>query len=450
MRYEQGKKVSECRRIPWLALCALALAGLCVGLLFSPAASAEPPLQTDLAQEEQYAVLAWNDLGMHCYNPSFQDIGVLPPWNTLWAQVVRVGDPPVIVTQGLTVTWHFEDNTYSVGKTDFWDTSPYTPAQNAQILFNLAEPLPPDVGLAGNGLAGHMEPQADYFVAEGIPLTEYRDSAPGDPYPYMLATIVVQDAASGQELARTQPVAPVSTEMHCEYCHADNGPGNSEIATGVVEQNILTLHDEENMGEYPPGQQGALMDRRPVLCAGCHQSNALPTIPGEPSVPNMSEALHGKHAELDPQLRPDCYDCHPGPQTQCLRGVMSSQYGMECEDCHGTLQVVANNPNPWLNEPRCDDPACHGSAYAQDQPLYRFSREHGGIYCEACHDSTHAIAPSVQANDAVKFYGWQHHNGPLDRCWVCHATWPADQGPHGMVSQPPRQFYLPLILRAEP
>ena len=116
----------------WLVLSILLLAGVCAGVLLvspSEAAIAAAPSAIEIAREGaagDYLVLAWNDLGMHCYNRDFQDIGVLPPWNTLWAQVIRVGDPPQIVTAGITVTFVFTDNTYSVGKSNFWDISPYT------------------------------------------------------------------------------------------------------------------------------------------------------------------------------------------------------------------------------------------------------------------------------------------------------------------------------------
>ncbi|MCA9974736.1 MAG: hypothetical protein KC413_03265, partial [Anaerolineales bacterium] len=43
------------------------------------------PTVTATPAEDQYIVLAWNDLGMHCYNRDFQDLAVLPPFNTLWA-----------------------------------------------------------------------------------------------------------------------------------------------------------------------------------------------------------------------------------------------------------------------------------------------------------------------------------------------------------------------------
>ncbi|MBU0492120.1 MAG: hypothetical protein KKA73_23015 [Chloroflexi bacterium] len=410
---------------------------LLVGIAWAGAASAVPittvlPAASPGAAGD-YVVLAWNDLGMHCYNGDFQDLAVLPPYNSLWAQVVRVGNPPQVITTGISVTYVFTDNTYSVGKSNFWDY--------AQQLFGVA--LLPDVGLAGKGLAGSMDLHGDHFVAEGIPLTEYMDSAPQTPYPYQLATVIVRDVGTQVELARAVVVAPVSTEMHCEYCHVDHGVGNPDIATGSVTRNILTLHDGENDTQ--------LMNNRPVLCANCHSSNALGT-PGVPGLPSLSRAIHSKHKEkVHPGLT-GCYSCHPGPRTQCLRDVMASQYGMDCISCHGTMEIVASNPNPWLNEPRCDNATCHGSGYAQDQALYHLSQGHGGLYCAACHDSPHAIAPSREPNDAIKFIAWQGHAGTLDTCTVCHAAVPTGAGPHGILAPWQRSFTLEpdRISMAEP
>jgi hypothetical protein len=364
---------------------------------------------------EAYVVISWNDLGMHCYNRDFQDLAVLPPYNTLWAQVIQRGDPPQLVTSGISVSYSFPDNTYSVGKSNFWEYD--------QQLFGVD--LPPNVGLAGKGLAGEMDLAGDYFIAEGIPLTEFTDSNPTVPEPYQLAVVVVKDAQNN-ELARNDVVAPVSTEMHCDYCHYDNGVEN--IATGKVETNILTLHDRENQEEYPSGHTVPLMDRRPVLCAECHASNAL-QAPGVAGVPNLSNAIHDAHEETIPNSTAGCYNCHPGPETKCLRDVMSTEFDMGCTDCHGTMNQVKQNPNPWLYEPRCDN--CHTDpVYQQNQALYRKSTGHGGLYCEACHDSTHAIAPSSQPRDAIKFMNLQGHDGPIDTCTVCHLTQPQSGGPH--------------------
>jgi len=373
-----------------------------------------PIILQQVASSGEYVVIGWNDLGMHCYNPDFQDLAVLPPFNTLWAQVIKRGDPPQIITSDLTVTYEFPNNTYSVGKTNFWDYD--------QQLFGVD--LPPNIGLNGKGLAGEMDVQGDHFIAEGIPLTEYNDGDHLTRVPYQLANVTVKDAVNNV-LASNQVVAPVSTEMRCDLCHYD---GAFEISTGRVETNILMLHDRDHLEDYPPGHEGSLMDRRPILCAECHASNAL-NAPGVQEVPNLSHAIHEKHDEVIENTTAGCYKCHPGPDTKCLRDVMSEQYEMGCTDCHGGMYEVAENPNPWLNEPRCDE--CHTeSRYAQDNALYRLSKGHGGLYCEACHDSTHAIATSRQPEDSIKFINLQGHAGTLEKCTVCHLSDPGGNSPH--------------------
>ncbi|MBE2221648.1 MAG: hypothetical protein IAF02_08920, partial [Anaerolineae bacterium] len=320
------------KHIHLLLICLLTLVMITavINLLILPpqtttqAAPEEPQAPTDA-----YIVLSWNDLGMHCYNQDFQDLAVLPPFNTLWAQVVKVGDPPEIITRGITITYEFPDNTYSVGKSNFWDYD--------QDLFGVD--LPANVGLAGKGLAGDMDLAGDHFVAEGIPLTEFSDSDINNPEPYQLALVKVIEATSGAELAQSQVVAPVSTEMHCDNCHFDGGV--EDISTGRVETNILQLHDEEDMNKYPPGLKTPLMDRRPILCAECHSSNALGAA-GQPGVPSLSNAMHDKHEEEVPDTIEGCYNCHPGPQTKCLRDTMW-QSGMDCVSCHGGMERVSNN-----------------------------------------------------------------------------------------------------------
>jgi hypothetical protein len=32
-----------------------------------------------------YIVFAWNDLGMHCLNPTYDSAVILPPYNTVWS-----------------------------------------------------------------------------------------------------------------------------------------------------------------------------------------------------------------------------------------------------------------------------------------------------------------------------------------------------------------------------
>ncbi len=364
----------------------------------------------DASALSSYIVLGWNDLGMHCYNKDYRDLAVLPPYNTLWAQVVKRGNPPVLIKSGITVKYSFPGNTYSAGKTNFW--------QYAKPLFGVS--LAPNVGLTGNGLTGKMKFVTDHYVATGIPLTEYMDAALTTRQPFQLAKIVVTDNVSGAILGTQKVVAPVSSEMRCDFCHKDGGSANPTIKTGRVYTNILTLHDQR--------QHTTLMSQRPVLCAGCHADNAL-GLPGKTGVMNLSNAMHAVHVGAVPNTMGGCYNCHPGPVTRCLRDVMSTEEGLTCLICHGPINKVSKNPNPWLNEPRCD--SCHTQTL--NNPLYRFSTGHGGLYCEACHDSTHAIAPSRVANDGLKFMAMQGQPGPLSNCNVCHTIMTAKMQAQGMM-----------------
>ncbi len=407
-------------------------------------------------QGPKYVVLGWNNLGMHCYDPDFSNLGILPPYNTLLAQVIKVGDPPQIVSDNsVIVEYSFPDNTYSVNgpgvppgrpdKTNFW--------KYAQQLFGLSEPLPPNIGLTGKGLSGTMDlaPDGNYFVAEGIPLTDIRDrdAVTMKPYPFQKALITVKNA-SNPSLVLTQltVVAPVSTELNCAMCHADGMDATTRYPitpTGKVETNILAIHDYLNNDNYSTFltnypdllAKTPLMDNQPVLCAWCHGDNALGT-PVVGNVKSLSNAMHGHHNPANaPDITPDsqgCYSCHPGPKTQCLRDTMSQNFAADCTNCHGDITVVAQNSQPWLNEPQCSNAACHGAAYAPDQPadmpLYRESQGHGGIYCEGCHDSTHAIASSREYNDTIKFIELQGHAGTLSDCTVCHTGKPIGMFKH--------------------
>ena len=152
----------------------------------SPTPTTPPPGPTPTLPPPMlgnYVVIGWNDLGMHCYDLDYSTLSVLPPYNNLWAQVIRRGDPPQIVTTGITVEYSFPDNTESASKTNFWEYE--------DKLFGVNLPL--NVGLAGKGLSGEMDLSGDHFVAEGIPLTEFSDSNPGVPDYLQLARLVVKE-----------------------------------------------------------------------------------------------------------------------------------------------------------------------------------------------------------------------------------------------------------------
>ncbi|OCC14842.1 Cytochrome c family protein [Dissulfuribacter thermophilus] len=354
---------------------------------------------------EDYIVVAYNDLGMHCMNQDHSILSLLPPYNTLVAQVIKRGEDPEIISNGVTLEYRLLENTTCQGS-NFWD-----------YVFDLfGKDIPFCTGLTGNSLQGQMELRGDRFFAEGIPVTPFNDDGSFNPYP--LAEVVAKDAATGQVLASTQTVIPISYEMNCQKCHG--GTGGSDTMT-----TILKLHDQK--------EGTSLATNTPVLCQDCHADPAL-NAKGVSGIPNLSLATHGKHAGVSPQ--PTCYDCHPGPQTQCLRTDIE---GMQtCENCHGTLEQMAqglrNGRTPWLEEPKCSQ--CHqGSEIDTGNELYRNAKGHHGVYCETCHYEPHAWWPSKLDRDNQQAITLQGGTGPLGSvsCLACHTSVPdGDEGPHGL------------------
>ncbi len=347
----------------------------------------------------EYVVFAWNDLGMHCLNDRYDKAVVLPPYNTLWAQVIRRGDPPQIVTAGLKVEYSISVNTYSYGKRDygqFWD--------NADQIFRsfpgFAAP-PADIGLAGKGLSGEMEASDGHFVAEGVPVTPVYDSGSWDPYQVALITVKNGD---GDVVATTRATVPVSDEMNCKACHGA-GPWDD----------IISDHDRLHATD--------LSDSIPFLCASCHGSPALGTEGIGSAGLYLSEAVHGAHSSRDAT----CYQCHPGEITRCSRSTNHTAEDGNCETCHGTLSEVASTiaggRTPWIDEPECGK--CHSDVPGLEPEgiLFRNASGHGSVYCAVCHHSPHAMYPSELDADNFQPLQYQGYTGlvkTIGSCGVCH------------------------------
>lgn len=459
---------------------ALLLAAVLLGWL--PAAAQSGP---------SWTLLAWNDLGMHCTDGSdFSVSSVLPPYNNLHAQLINkktglVEAPPA----GVTVTYEavadadLSINKTSVGKTNFWTY--------VQALFGVS--LPPDTGLAGFKMPGASNQRQAmafdathrYYKAEGIPITPYDDGNKKNYYPMMRVSARDQ---SGNLLASTDVVLPVSDEMDCRTCHASGATAATQPRTGWawssdplkdVKLNVLKRHDDSHLGQSlyaqalsargfrPTGLYDTVMlDGKPILCDTCHSSNALPGL-GYAGVPPLTQAVHGKHARVkDPSTglsldassnRAACYRCHPGSETKCLRGAMGSavaadgSLSMQCQACHGGMTAMASTSRQgWLDEPACQQ--CHTGTAVQNSgqirytsvftstgaprvaanatfavnsgTLYRFSAGHGGLQCEACHGATHAEYPASHRNDNVTAKQVQGHAGTISECTACHASVP--------------------------
>ena len=340
----------------------------------------------------EYVVFAWNDLGMHCLNPTYDKMVILPPYNNVYAQVIRRGAPPEIVTQGITVEYKLTNNSYSYGKrqySGFWDY--------CTSLFNTT--LMHDKGLKNMGLFGEMQVQSDHFIAEGIPVTPVDDDNKYNPY--QIAEITVMDA-TGKIIAQTQATVPVSDEINCTKCHGAN-----------AFENILQIHDDE--------EGTSLASSTPILCARCHGSPALGTDGPGSSGKYLSQAIHGYHSTKNAS----CYDCHPGATAKCNRSIEHTNSEGKCTVCHGTMsqvaQSIASGRIPWASEPKCA--TCHSDVAQVEtgSTLYRNAKAHGNIYCSACHGSPHAMVPSSQSSDNYQSMQYQlGESKTMGSCGICH------------------------------
>ncbi len=336
-------------------------------------------------------------------------------------------------------------------------------------------------------------------------------------------------------------IAATFASVSFDVVRAADAPGPEKLLN-AAKINILRLHDAKHGSKYTssidgspavcdakadPNDPDCLANQTPVQCSQCHYSPALdlaqvgpvdetnqgikgrqqtrhssmsrvmhefhgrqkdasgkPLFPEMPA-PNAPERTSGaKVNDLEREiLEQTCYQCHPGKDTQCLRGAMFAG-GVVCQDCHGNMQQVGNDftaqftsnhgkkdPTkriPWADEPKCQ--SCHtgdamqknhpegaiiapdgirllqayvgssadpsitpiespNSRFAENASLYRLSgskdgkgKGHEGIMCEGCHGSTHAIWPNPHpyANDNIAATQLQGHSGTIVECDTCH------------------------------
>ena len=432
----------------------------------------------------QFALFAWGELGMHCMDEDYATFSLLPPYNTLKAQLIVKGPSPRIVNEAVTITYEAlaksdgSINTSSSDKSNFW--------QYADKLFP-GVTLQNDVGLAGKNTQSTTPHTMDYnatynlYIAEGIPTIPINDAGYEDEYPLVK---VIAKNSNGQVLAETVTTLVVSSEMSCAKCHTNNPTVRMDVLKKhdnrfphAVDNNTAALQSKGY--NYQSSLAATANSGTPVLCVACHSSNIIPDS-GIGGIKPLTEAIHHAHASRtfpgesvtlnDSRNRQACYACHPGESTKCLRGAMGhavDQNGnslIQCQSCHGTMEAVATSSRQgWIDEPNCQ--ACHqeGQRYTSavtdintgtlrsaldlhfgteketdnnNTKLYKHSLGHGGVACSACHGSQHAIYPSAVEDENRQSIEHQGYAGTIRECGVCHAnkvsTTTFDKGPRGL------------------
>ncbi|MDD5118076.1 MAG: cytochrome c3 family protein [Sulfuricurvum sp.] len=372
------------------------------------------------------------------------------------------------------------------------------PADNHGL--NLSDPAISNPTPSATPSALNYNSANGWWEAEGIPVTPYDDKGVKNYYPMVKVVAKDASGTVIATTKVVLPVSDEMScaKCHASNSSAAAKPSNGWVNNANLEkdwkQNILKLHDDKFPNAIATANMAASYTKatllatanagQPVLCAACHKSNALGTSL-KTGIKPLTEALHSKHATVtDPATgqtmnnstnRDSCYTCHPGSATSCLRGAMGKAKkadgtnAMDCQSCHGKMTDVGRTGREgWLDQPNCQQ--CHdrtsstanftrftsvfssGSTVRSivdtkfatnpntpmsGKSLYRFSKGHGNLQCEACHGATHAIYPSSHVNDNVQSIALQGHTGTISECTTCHTTVPTGtsnfaKGPHGM------------------
>ncbi len=414
-------------------------------------------------------LLGWNNLGMHCMDSDYSVFSILPPYNTIEAQLIVAGR---LVTNGsgYTVTYQAVADP---------DGSINTTAMNKGNFYPFAGPLYGAALAAESGLAGWAMPgtnnvpqtmlfestnrpapgvatRVNWFRAEGIPISPYDDAGNKNYYPLMR---LIARNGGGAAIATNDIVLPVSDEMDCRACHASGTMAEARPNAGWVwsanperdfRLNILRFHDQRQFASHgsvyrsalaangfnPRGlYQTVVADGKPILCALCHASEALGTA-GFPDVPPLTASIHSRHATVvDPDLhltlddsahRSACYRCHPGSATRCLRGAMGGAIAsdgtmsMQCQSCHGNMcKVGASDRVGWFMEPNCQ--SCHSGTATGNSGQIRYTsvfETNGAVRVPT--NTTFATQPNTPA-PGLSLYRFSAGHGGL-QCSACHGS----------------------------
>ncbi len=216
------------------------------------------------------------------------------------------------------------------------------------------------------------------------------------------------------------------------------------VASAILEETCYQCHP----GKRTQCLRGAMFSGG-VVCQDCHGD--MEQV-GNDFTLRVASHNPGDFV-LDGSLRvpwatePGCQSCHTGD----ARMPRHPAGGIVADDGIRLLQAYNT---AFLDVPNVAEPVkvaqlikSPSSRFAENRNLnangdtvdvlYRLSKGHGGVMCEGCHNSTHAIWPNQNpfANDNIASDQLQGHNGTLTECSTCHGNARLGltlDGPHGM------------------
>ncbi len=226
-----------------------------------------------------------------------------------------------------------------------------------------------------------------------------------------------------------------------------------ELARQILGQTCYQCHP----GKRTQCLRGAMFSAG-VVCQDCHGD--MEQVGNDFSIRVASD--NPADFETDGSLRvpwasePGCQSCHTGDAANPRHpaGAAVAADGIRLLQAYTDDEIEVDGIAGAVRVARMYD--APDSRFAENTALnangdavpvlYRLSKGHGGVMCEGCHNSTHAVWPNADpfANDNIASEQLQGHHGTLIECSTCHAGFDIDdfkdnldgrgrmKGPHGM------------------
>ena len=199
--------------------------------------------------------------------------------------------------------------------------------------------------------------------------------------------------------------------MLCQDCHGDMAQVGNDFTRNVSPSNPAAF--ELGGDFYTNADQPRVPWANEPGCGSCHTGDAMNNLAGMPGTVTNGVDSNGNPDNIR------LFQAYLSGDPKATPIVPGNKRFAE-------NVIEANNPAvSGGNDPRIGNPM-----------LYRVSTGHQGIFCEACHGSTHGIWPNKHdgANDNVAANQLQGHKGTIVECSTCHTGSLGNTlgGPHGM------------------
>ncbi|WP_027177344.1 multiheme c-type cytochrome [Maridesulfovibrio hydrothermalis] len=380
-----------------------------------PASPEAEIMPAPFVADQKYVLMAWPFEGLRLIVEKDNKLLISEKGSIVRAQLLMRGDPPELITEDVKVVCTLK-------------------GQDRIFEFNLED---------------------GFFQSPGIDV----DPCTADGYQPLPPVEVKALDASGNILAVTTIVLPVSKRPGCNNCHGGGWdmPGQGGLST-MTADDIIKVHDRDNNTDFNDRVKGG----DTIDCLACHDSEFQM---------DLSAAVHGFHAVyLSGRENDACTMCHP---QESLRGV-HLEAGMECINCHGVMENHAlallkaekvkpaarelmalimpydiemseiNPRQPWVQQPDCL--TCHAQFGdpETDSVFNEWTSSRAGLFsnrkdemdvvmCAACHSAPHALFPASDERDnlrAMQYMGDAKPIGSGGTCTVCHEDDMGDPAHH--------------------